>query len=256
MGRPTRRRARSCTASWSGCVPPRAELEVEFCEAGAGGGAAPRSCSYSCSAGALGRAVGRSRCGRRDLLDTGASSTPWPRSRAAPLGAEGSVGQALHADHSSIDFDALARDVLPERADVLAPAIEEVGADTAIRGEGLDRLSGGRPLHRGVGQGEPPPRTGPSLALLTTGKSNRLTLERRRRLPRPQPRSSSASRTGLRERGFDRVADAIPPTVDGRIPLLTSDRFSTRSPRHQRAEGPELAAPAARAAVLRRRISC
>ena len=146
----------------------------------------------------------------------------------APIARSASVQKAV-ADKlytritGSIDFDALARDVLPDRADVLAPAIE-VGADTAIR-QGLDRLvasdrfteawdKANRRSHETV------------VALLTTGKSNRLTLDGDVVYLDLSPIVDRV-KDRLRERGFDRVADAIPPTVDGRIPLLTSEGFST-----------------------------
>jgi hypothetical protein len=123
----------------------------------------------------------------------------------------------------AIDFEALARDVVPDRADVLAPAIE-VGADTAIR-EGLDRFvasdrfgelwdAANQRSHETV------------VALLTTGKSNRLTLDGNV-VYLDLSQVVDGVKDKLRERGFDRVADAIPASVDGRIPLLTSDGFST-----------------------------
>lgn len=123
----------------------------------------------------------------------------------------------------AIDFESLARDVLPDRADVLAPAIE-AGADAAIR-QGIDRLvasdrfpqvwdDANRKAHKTV------------VALLTTGKSNRLTLDGNVVYLDLSPVVDRVKER-LHERGLDGVADAIPPTVDGRIPLLTSDGFST-----------------------------
>jgi len=146
----------------------------------------------------------------------------------APIGESKAVQEAV-ADklaariNGAIDFNQLARETLPERADVLAPAIA-TGAQSAVR-EGLDRfvasqrfedlwVEANRRAHDRV------------VALLTTGKSGRLTLtddtvylDFSGAIDRLKER--------LRERGFDRVADAIPASVDGRIPLLTSDGFDT-----------------------------
>ena len=149
-------------------------------------------------------------------------------STMAPI-AESSAVQKTVADKldakisGAIDYDALARDVLPERADVLAPAIA-TGAQAAIR-EQLDRFvasdrfqtlweEANRRAHARV------------VALLTTGKSGRLTLEGN---TVSLDLSSAVDRVkeGLHERGYDRIADAIPASVDGRTPLLTSDVFGT-----------------------------
>ena len=148
----------------------------------------------------------------------------------------------------AIDFNALAREALPERADVLAPAIA-AGAESAIR-DGLDRFvasdrfqelwdEANRRAHSRV------------VALLTTGKSGRLTLEDNT-VYLDFSAAVDRLKERLRERGFNRVADAIPASVDGRIPLLTSDGFSTARKRHQPDQGAEHRAPAAGAAVLRR----
>jgi hypothetical protein len=123
----------------------------------------------------------------------------------------------------AIDFSALAREALPERADVLAPAIA-AGAQSAIR-EGLDRFvasdrfqelwnEANRRAHSRV------------VALLTTGTSKRLTLEGNT-VYLDFGAAVDRLKERLVERGFNRVADAIPASVDGRIPLLTSDGFST-----------------------------
>ena len=47
----------------------------------------------------------------------------------------------------------------------------------------------------------------------------------RHRLPRPQRRRRPDQAARCATRGFNRIADAIPPSVDGSIPLLTSDGF-------------------------------
>jgi hypothetical protein len=148
--------------------------------------------------------------------------TMAPIARSAPV--QKTVADKLYTRITgAIDFDALARDVLPDRADVLAPAIE-VGAETAIR-EGLDRFvasdrfgevwdAANRRAHETV------------VALLTTGKSNRLTLDGNV-VYLDMSQVVDRLKDRLRERGFGRVADAIPANIDGRIPLLTSDGFST-----------------------------
>jgi hypothetical protein len=123
----------------------------------------------------------------------------------------------------AIDFQALAREIAPKHADVLAPAIQ-AGADAAIR-QGLDRFvasdrfaelwdAANRRAHETV------------VALLTTGKSNRLTLDGDI-VYLDLSQAVDRVKDRLRERGFGTIADAIPATVDGRIPLLTSEGFST-----------------------------
>jgi hypothetical protein len=146
----------------------------------------------------------------------------------APIGESAAVQKAV-ADKldaritGAIDFNALAREALPERADVLAPAIA-AGAESAIR-EGLDRFvasdrfqtlweEANRRAHSRV------------VALLTTGESGRLTLEGNT-VYLDFSAAIERLKERLRERGFNRVADAIPASVDGRIPLLTSGGFST-----------------------------
>ena len=62
------------------------------------------------------------------------------------------------------------------------------------------------------------------VTLLTTGESKRLTLEGDTVYLDLSP-AVQRVRDGLNERGLTRVADAIPPTVDGRVTLLSSDGF-------------------------------
>jgi hypothetical protein len=123
----------------------------------------------------------------------------------------------------AIDFDKLARDVLPDRADVLAPAIQ-TGAEAAIRQQ-LDKFvasdrfaqlwdEANRRAHSRV------------VALLTTGQSKRLTLDGNT-VYLDLSGAVDQIKTALTDRGFDGIAAAIPASVDGRIPLLTSDGFST-----------------------------
>jgi hypothetical protein len=146
----------------------------------------------------------------------------------APIAESTAVQQAV-ADKlearitGAIDFNALAREALPERGDVLAPAIA-AGAESAIR-EGLDRFvaserfqtlweEANRRAHSRV------------VALLTTGESGRLTLEDDT-VYLDFSGAVERLKERLRERGFNRIADAIPASVDGRVPLLTSTGFST-----------------------------
>jgi len=123
----------------------------------------------------------------------------------------------------AIDFQALAREIAPKHADVLAPAIQ-AGADAAIR-QGLDRFvasdrfaelwdKANRRAHETV------------VALLTTGKSNRLTLDGDV-VYLDLSQAVDRVKERLSERGFGTIADAIPASIDGRIPLLTADGFST-----------------------------
>ena len=76
----------------------------------------------------------------------------------APIAASPSVQKTV-ADKldtritGAIDFNALAREALPERADVLAPAIA-AGAQSAIR-EGLDRFVASDRFQDAVGRGQP-----------------------------------------------------------------------------------------------------
>ena len=122
---------------------------------------------------------------------------------------------------SQVDFDALARQVLPDRADILGPAIT-TGIENLIRSQlnefvHSDRFpqrwdEANRRVHDRV------------VTLLTTGESKRLTLEGDTVYLDLSP-AVQRVRDGLNERGLTRVADAIPPTVDGRVTLLSSDGF-------------------------------
>jgi hypothetical protein len=123
---------------------------------------------------------------------------------------------------SKVDVQALAREALPDRADVLAPAIAEGinGAVTRQINEFVhsDRFpevwdNANRTIHERV------------VALLTTGESGRLKLEGNT-VYLDLSAAVEQVKAALRKRGFTRVADAIPPTVDGRIQLLSSTGFS------------------------------
>lgn len=123
---------------------------------------------------------------------------------------------------SKVDFDALARQVLPDRADLLAPAIAN-GVQSAIRSRLDDFVASDRFLelwnraNRRVHESV--------VGLLTTGESRRLALEGNT-VYLDLGAAVDRVRERLRERGFTRVADAIPTSVDGRITLLSSDAFA------------------------------
>jgi hypothetical protein len=122
---------------------------------------------------------------------------------------------------SKVDVNALAQEVLPDRADVLAPAIAE-GVNGAVRRQITDFVhsdrfpeiwdNANRRIHDRV------------VGLLTTGESGRLKLEGNT-VYLDLNAAVQRVKDGLRQRGFDRIADAIPPTVDGRVELLSSDGF-------------------------------
>jgi hypothetical protein len=144
---------------------------------------------------------------------------PIARSPAVQNAVADKLGTAIV---SKVDVNALAREVLPDRADVLAPAIAE-GVNGAIRRQINDFVhsdrfpelwdEANRRVHDRV------------VGLLTTGKSGRLELQGDT-VYLDMSAAVDRVKDGLRQRGFDRVADAIPPTVDGRVQLLSSDAFT------------------------------
>jgi hypothetical protein len=136
---------------------------------------------------------------------------------------QGAVADKLNtAINSRIDFDALARQVLPDRADILAPAIA-TGVQTTIRNRinefvHSDRFpqlwdDANRRAHERV------------VALLTTGSSKRLKLEGDT-VYLDMSAVVNTVKDKLRERGLTRVADAIPASVNGQIALLSSSGFT------------------------------
>ena len=147
-------------------------------------------------------------------------------STMAPIAASPDVQQAVAdkldaAITSRVDFDALLREALPDTADPLAPALAG-GLQQAIRSRidafvASDRFESlweeaNRGAHARV------------VALLTTGESNRLRLEGDTVYLDLGP-AVDRVREGLQERDLDRLAAAIPPTVDGRVTLLQSEGF-------------------------------
>ena len=86
------------------------------------------------------------------------------------------------------------------------------------------RVRGVRQLRDAVGGGQP------ARALARRGAAHHRRVEPaaargRHRLPRPRRGRSTASAQALQERGLDRLAAAIPPSVDGRVTLLQSEGF-------------------------------
>jgi hypothetical protein len=124
---------------------------------------------------------------------------------------------------SRVEFDVLLREALPDRADPLAPALAG-GLQQAIRSridafvasDEFARLwdEANRRVHSRV------------VALLTTGESGRLRLDDDT-VYLDFGAAVERVRTGLEERDLDRLAAAIPPSVDGRVTLLKSEGFAT-----------------------------
>jgi hypothetical protein len=123
---------------------------------------------------------------------------------------------------SKVDFEALARQVLPEQADLLAPAIEN-GLESRIRAR-IDAFVGGprfpqlwdsanRAAHERV------------VGLLTTGEAGNLALEGDT-VYLDFGEVVTRVKDGLEQEGLTRLSDAIPASVDGRVALLSSDGFA------------------------------
>jgi hypothetical protein len=142
----------------------------------------------------------------------------------APIAAGPAVQQAVAdkldtAITGRVDFDALLREALPDRADPLAPALTG-GLQQAIRSR-LDQSvasddfqnlwdEANRRAHSRV------------VELISTGRSKRLVLQGDT-VYLDLGAAVDRVRQGLQERGLDRLAAAIPPDVDGRVTLLQSD---------------------------------
>jgi hypothetical protein len=144
----------------------------------------------------------------------------------APIAHSTAVQQAVadkldNAIETRVDFDSLLRSALPPKADPLAPALA-TGLQQAIRSRiddfvRSDRFpelwnEANRRVHSRV------------VELITTGQSKRLTLEGDTVYLDLSP-AVDRVKQALSDRGLQRLADAIPPTVDGRVTLLTSDGF-------------------------------
>jgi hypothetical protein len=139
---------------------------------------------------------------------------------AASPAVQSAVAEKLNgAITSRVNFDGLMRDALPAQADPLAPAL--AGAlqqavrsrvDSFVASDEFQTLweEATRRAHSRV------------VALLTTGESKRLLLEGDT-VYLDLGAAVDRIRNRLEERGLDRVAAAIPPTVDGRVVLLRSE---------------------------------
>ncbi|MDA0160027.1 hypothetical protein OM076_07125 [Solirubrobacter ginsenosidimutans] len=141
----------------------------------------------------------------------------------APIAAQPAVQQAVAdkldtAINQKIDFSSLAQQVLPDRADVLGPVIE-TGVQGFIRTR-IDEftksprfqelwIEANRRAHTRL------------VELLVGGQSKRLVLDNDTVYLDLSP-VIERIKTGLQDRGLTRIADAIPPTVDGRIELVQS----------------------------------
>ena len=141
----------------------------------------------------------------------------------APIARSPDVQQAVAekldaAIAGRVDYDALIEEALPPRADALAPALADTlrravrsQLDSFVASDAFPRLWDGanRAAHSRV------------VALLT-GESERVRLEGDT-VVLDLSAGVERVRAGLEERGLDRVSAAIPPTVDGQVPLLKSE---------------------------------
>jgi hypothetical protein len=144
-------------------------------------------------------------------------------STVAPIAAKPAVQKAVadkldNAINSRVDFAGLAREALPDRADVLAPAIQR-GLQSFIRTRIDDFTQSQRFQDLWV---ESNRRAHTRIVdLLEGGRSKRLVLDEDTVYLDLSP-AVDRVKTGLQERGLSRIASAIPPSVDGRIELVQS----------------------------------
>src|SRR4051794_35143127 len=144
-------------------------------------------------------------------------------STVAPIAAKPAVQKAVadkldNAINSRVDFAGLAREALPDRADVLAPAIQR-GLQSFIRTRIDDFTQSQRFQDLWV---ESNRRAHTRIVdLLEGGRSKRLVLDEDTVYLDLSP-AVERVKTGLQERGLSRIASAIPPSVDGRIELVQS----------------------------------
>jgi hypothetical protein len=159
---------------------------------------------------------------RATVLDTDRYvSTMAPIARSPAV--QDAVGDKLDARISgAIDFDALARQVTPRDADLLAPAIS-AGLQSVIRSR-IDAFVHG-PRFPALWDRVNLRAHETVVGLLTTGRAGRLELEDDT-VYLDMSAVVDRVKQDLEERGLTRVADAIPPTVDGRVTLLTSEGFA------------------------------
>jgi hypothetical protein len=147
-------------------------------------------------------------------------------STVTPIAANPAVQDAVAARletaiYSRVDFASLAQQVLPERADVLAPAIER-GAQSVISDRIRDFTRSPRFQELWV-QANQRAHTR-VVELLEGGRSKRLVLDDDTLYLDLSPIIARV-KAALQQRGLDRIAAAIPPSVDGRITLVKSSAF-------------------------------
>src|SRR4051812_16977382 len=145
----------------------------------------------------------------------------------APIAAQPAVQRAVAqkletAIDSRIDFNQLAREVLPERADVLAPAIAS-GVEAQIR-QRLDDFTAS-PRFQELWTNANRKAHARIVALLTGGRSGRLELNGDTVYLDLSP-AVQRVKDALNERGLTRISAAIPPTVDGKIKLVQSSAIT------------------------------
>ncbi len=145
----------------------------------------------------------------------------------APIAAEPAVQKAVAdklntAINSKIDFDSLARQVLPDRADVLAPAIA-TGVQSQIRSR-LNEFTAS-PRFQQLWTNANREAHARIVALLTGGRSKRLELQGDAVYLDLSP-AVQRVKDALNERGLSRISAAIPPTVDGKIKLVQSSAIT------------------------------
>ena len=142
----------------------------------------------------------------------------------APIAAQPAVQDAVAAKleseiYTRIDFASLAREVLPERADVMAPVIQ-TGVQSFIssriteftRSQRFEDLwvEANRRAHTRI------------VGLLEGGRSGRLVLDDDTVYLDLSP-AVERVKASLQERGLTRIAAAIPPSIDGEIKLVQSE---------------------------------
>jgi len=145
----------------------------------------------------------------------------------APIAAQPAVQKAVAnqlgtAINSKIDFNQLARDVLPDRADVLAPAIAS-GVQAQIRSR-LNEFTASPRFQQLWTDANRRAHTR-LVELLTVGRSKRLELQGDTVYLDLSP-AVQRVKDALNERGLTRISAAIPPTVDGKIKLVQSSAIT------------------------------
>jgi hypothetical protein len=142
----------------------------------------------------------------------------------APIAAQPAVQDAVadkleNAIFTRIDFAALAREALPERADVMAPVIETgVRSFLSARIAEFTRSPRFQELWTEANR-----RAHTRLVeLLEGGRSGRIVLDEDTVYLDLSP-AVDRVKAALQERGLTRIEAAIPPTVDGRVELVRSE---------------------------------